>query len=123
MESVLQDLDLFLEELDLHGLVADLALEVVDEAVAMIGLARLEPGLHAGERLVTPLGELAGRDLELAAECVEHLSAEEPQDDLGLAAAGPASLVLAISFVGSARASPPNGCCVVAYLWCRASCP
>ena len=27
---------------------------VVDEAVAVVGLARLEPGLHAGERLVTP---------------------------------------------------------------------
>ena len=27
---------------------------VVDEAVAVVGLARLEPCLHAGERLVTP---------------------------------------------------------------------
>jgi hypothetical protein len=26
---------------------------VMDEAVAVVGLARLEPGLHAGERLVT----------------------------------------------------------------------
>ena len=59
---------------------------------------------HAGERLVTPLGELAGRDAELAAERVERLSAEEPQDDLGLAAAGPTALVLAVAFVGSARA-------------------
>ncbi len=35
---------------------------------------------------------------------MERLSAEEPQDDLGLAAAGPASLVLAVAIVGSARA-------------------
>ena len=97
MEAVLQDLDL-------HGLVADLGLEVVDEAVAEVGLARLDPGLHAGERLVTPLGELAGRDADLAAEGVERLSAEEPQDDLGLAAAGPSALVLAVAFVSSARA-------------------
>jgi hypothetical protein len=53
-ESVLEDLDLLLEELNLHGLVADLGLEVVDEAVAVVGLARLEPRLNAGERLVTP---------------------------------------------------------------------
>jgi len=103
-ESVLQDLDLLLEELDLHGLVADLGLEVVDEAVAVVGLARLEPGLHAGKRLVTPLGEFAGRDAERSAEGVERLSADEPQDDLGLAAAGPSSLVLAVASVGSARA-------------------
>ena len=76
----------------------------MDEAVAVVGLARLEPGLHAGERLVTPLGELVGGDAERAAERVERLAAEEPQDDLGLAAAGPASLVLAVAFVGSARA-------------------
>ena len=59
-DAVLGDLDLLLEELDLHGLVADLGLEIVDEAVAVIGLAQLEPGLHAGKHLVTPLGELAG---------------------------------------------------------------
>ncbi len=52
----------------------------------------LEPGLHAGERLVTPLGELAGSDAELSAERVEGLAAEEAQHDLGLAADGPASL-------------------------------
>ena len=27
---------------------------VMDETVAVVGLSRLEPGLHAGERLVTP---------------------------------------------------------------------
>jgi hypothetical protein len=81
---------------------------VVDEAVAVVGLARLEPGLHAGERLVTPLGELARRDAELAAERVERLPAEDAEDDLGLAAAGPTAavggMVLAVAFVGSARA-------------------
>jgi len=96
-ESVLQDLDRALEELDLHGLVADLGLEVVDEAVAVVGLPRLEAGLHGGDGLVTPLGEPCGGDAELAAERVERLSAEEPQDELGLAAAGPASLVLAVA--------------------------
>ena len=42
-EAVLQHVDLALEELDLHGLVADLGPirtpEVVDEAVAVVGLA------------------------------------------------------------------------------------
>ena len=107
-ESVLRDLDLLLEELDLHGLVADLGLEVMDEAVAVVGLARLEPGLHAGVRLVTPLGELARRDAELAAERVERLATEDAEDDLGLAAAGPASavggMVMEVAFVGSPRA-------------------
>ena len=60
-ESVLQYLDLLLEELDLHGLAADLGLEVEDEAIAVVGLVRLEPGLHAGERLVTPRGFKLGR--------------------------------------------------------------
>jgi hypothetical protein len=73
-----------------------------------IGLSRLESGLHAGERLVTPLGELAGGDAKLSAERVERLAAEEAQYDLGLAAAGPAAavggMVLAVALVGSARA-------------------
>ncbi len=92
-EAVLQDLDLLLEELDLHGLVADLGLEVVDEAVVVVGLAGLEPGLHACEGLVTPLGELAGSDAKLPAEGIERLAAEDAEDDLGLAAAGPAAAV------------------------------
>jgi hypothetical protein len=54
------------------------------------------------------LGELARRDAKLAAERVERLAAEEPQDDLGLAAAGPAAavggMVGSLAFAGSARA-------------------
>jgi hypothetical protein len=72
-------------------MVADLRLQVVDEAVAVVGLAGLEPGLHACEGLVTPFGEIAGGDAELAAEGVERLAAEDAEDDLGLAAAGPAA--------------------------------
>ena len=68
---------------------------------------------EVAERLVTQLGELAGRDAELPAERVERLSAENAQDDLDLAAAGPASAVggmfLAVAFVGSARA--PRSLC------------
>ncbi len=74
-EAVLQDLDLY-------GLVADLGLEVVDEAVAVVWLPGLEPCLHGGEGLFTPLGEPAGRDAELPAEGNEGLAPEEPQDDL-----------------------------------------
>ncbi|MEY4534577.1 MAG: hypothetical protein RLZZ246_895 [Planctomycetota bacterium] len=92
-EAVLQDLDILLEELDLRGLAADLGLQVVDEAVAMIGLAGLEPGLHGGEGLVTPLGERAGRDSELAAEGIEGLATKDAEDDLRLASARPAALV------------------------------
>jgi len=86
-DAVLQDLDRALEELDLHGLVADLGLEVVDEAVAVVWLPGLEPCLHGGEGLVTPLGEPAGSDAELPAEGIERLPAEDPQDDLRLAPA------------------------------------
>jgi hypothetical protein len=103
---------------------------VVDEAVTVVGLARLAPGLHAGERLVTPLGELAGGDAELAAEGVGRLAAEDAEDDLGLAAAGPTSavggIVLAVAFGGfgrSALTSPPKASCIVASSWCRALCP
>ncbi len=50
----------------------------MDEAVAVVGLARLEPDLRAGERLLTLLGELAVRDDNRSAEGVERLSADEP---------------------------------------------
>jgi len=43
-------LDLTLKPLELHGLVADLGLGVVDEAVAVVELAGLEPCLHGGTR-------------------------------------------------------------------------
>lgn len=80
------------------------------EAVAVVRLQGLQSGLHAREHLVTPPGELAGRDAELAAEGVEGLAAEEAQDDLGLAAAGPAAavggMVLADAVFGCAR--PPR---------------
>jgi len=57
------------------------------------------PASASSRHHASSLGELAGRDAELPAECVERLSAEEPQDDLGLAAAGQASLVLAVACV------------------------
>ncbi len=56
-------------------------LEVVDEAVAVVGLAGLEARLHGGE----------------------GLAAKEPQDDLSLAAAQPPSLVVTL-------APAPGGC-------------
>jgi hypothetical protein len=56
----------------------------MDELVAVVGLPRLESGLHGGEGLVAPLGESGGGDLELPAEGVEGLALEESQDDLGL---------------------------------------
>jgi len=90
VESVRQNLDLLLEALDRHGLVADLGPEVVDEAVAVVGLVRSDPDLHGGEGLVTPLGEFAGLDATFATERVERLAAEELQDDFGIAAAGSA---------------------------------
>jgi hypothetical protein len=43
-----------------------LALRSLDEAVAVVGLAGLEPGLHGSEGLVTPFGEPSGRDAKLA---------------------------------------------------------
>jgi hypothetical protein len=67
-EVLLQDLDLLLEELNLHGTVADLGLQVANEAVSVLGLAGSEPRLHGDEGLVTPFGELAGSDAALAAE-------------------------------------------------------
>jgi len=73
---------------------------------------------------------LPGGDAELAAAGVERIAAEEPQDDLGLAADGPApavgGMVLAVAFAGSTRAalaSPPKASCVVASSWCRAMSP
>jgi hypothetical protein len=82
---------------------------VVDEdedgGVALVGeaaggvdaedLLLQELDLHGGDGLVTPLGEPARRDAELAAEGVEGLAAQDAQDHLGLASAGPASPVLA----------------------------
>ena len=60
----------------------------------MVVFAGLEPGLSGGKELVTPLGEACGRDAELAAECIEGLAPKDAEDDLGLATAGPSSLVL-----------------------------
>jgi hypothetical protein len=86
-------------------MVADLGLEVVDEAVAVVGLPGPEPGLHGRDGLVTPIGEPAWRDAELPAEGVEGLAAQDAQDDLGLTSAGPASPVLAAGR-SCGRASP-----------------
>jgi hypothetical protein len=80
-------------ELDLHRLVTDLSLEFVDEAVAVIGLAGLEAGLHGGDGFVTRLGEPARRDPERPAEGVEGPAAQDAQEDLVLALAGPSSPV------------------------------
>ena len=63
-------------------------IEIVDEAVAVIGRTRLEPGPHARERLVAPLGELAVGDADLAAEAIASIAAEEALDHLGVAVAG-----------------------------------
>ena len=85
-EAALQDVDLRFEEFDLHGMVTDLGLEIVDECVAMIRLARLQSDLHGGERLVTPRRELRGGDANLAADGIKRLTAQESEDDLSLAA-------------------------------------
>jgi hypothetical protein len=66
---------------------------LVYELVAVVRLARLEAGLHGGERLVPPLRESGGGDLEFSAEGVEGLALEESQDDLGLTPRGPSALV------------------------------
>jgi hypothetical protein len=58
--------DLAFEELDGHGLVAELGFEVVDEGVASVGLAALERGLSSGEEVVSPFGDACGGDAELA---------------------------------------------------------
>jgi hypothetical protein len=54
------------------GVVYDLGLEVVDEAVAVVQLARPEPSLDSGERLVAPLGEPSPGNGALSAECVSR---------------------------------------------------
>jgi hypothetical protein len=62
------------------------------------------PASASSRHHASSLGELAVRDAERSAEGVERLAAEDAEDDLGLAAAGPSSLVLAVAFVGAARA-------------------
>jgi hypothetical protein len=47
---------------------------------------------------------LPGGDAELAAEGIECLAAEDAEDDLGLVATRPATIFVALAFVGSARA-------------------
>ena len=65
-------------------------------------------GQGTGVNSASDLSEFAGSDSELSAEEVERLAAEEPQDDLGLAAAGATAavggMVGSVAFVGSARA-------------------
>lgn len=93
VESILQDLNLLLEEFDRHGLISDLGLEVVDEAVGVIGLANLAARLSSPEEFIAPPSEPRGQDAEFATERVERLASEDSKDDLGLASAGPAPFV------------------------------
>ncbi len=73
---------------------------------------------NSGDRLVTPFGELSGRDAALAAQVVARRAAEDAEDDLGLAAAGPAAPIRLVAFVGAALASPPTASCALAPSWC-----
>lgn len=59
-------LDLSFEELDGHGLVAELGLEVVDERVASVGVSTLERGRSFGEEVVSPFGDACGGEADLA---------------------------------------------------------
>jgi len=54
------DSQLSSDELDLNGLVAELCLEVVDEAFAVVGLPRLKAGRRGGDSRFMPLGEARG---------------------------------------------------------------
>ncbi len=78
---------------------------------------------NSGDRLVTPLGELSGRDAALAAQVVARRAAEDAEDDLGLAAAGQAAPIGLVAFVGAAFASPKEASCFMAHSCCRAVCP
>src|SRR5450759_3758868 len=83
-------LDLGVQQLVLHGELADAAHGGVELRLERIALALLEPGVEAGERLVFPALEAIDLDAELAGERVERLSAQQPQRDLTLARKAPA---------------------------------
>src|SRR5665647_1401450 len=83
-------LDPRVQQLVLHGELADAAHGGVELALEGIALALLEPGVHAGQSLVFPALEAVDLDAELAGERVERLSAQQPQRHLTLAREAPA---------------------------------
>lgn len=91
----------------------------MDEAVAVAGLARLEPDLRAGERLLTLLGELAVRDDNRSAEGVSG-SPRTSRSCGGWNSVRSRGIDLAEASVRSALASRPKTSCVMASSWCRA---
>src|SRR5450756_2431378 len=83
-------LDPRVQQLVLHGELADAAHGGVELALEGIALALLEPRVHAGERLVFPALEAVDLNAELAGERLERFSAQQPQRDLTLAREAPA---------------------------------
>src|SRR5450756_351244 len=83
-------LDPRVQQLVLHGELADAAHGGVELALEGIALALLEPRVHAGERLVFPALEAVDLNAELAGERLERFSAQQPQRHLTLAREAPA---------------------------------
>lgn len=95
----------------MHGQVAEFRLRVEDEAVAVVGLAGLEPGRHACKRLVVLLGELAELAAERSVQYIARFAANDAEDDLARAAAKAAALVGSLALVGSALSADQGGLC------------
>ena len=95
-----------------HRLIANLGLEILNEIIALIRIAHLDSTLSACKKIIPPLGEFGWRDGELSTERIEGLAAQDPEDDISLATARPASLIDADSTRRSGRASPSlrDGC-------------
>lgn len=79
-----------MQQLLLHGELADAAQGGVELALQGIAVALLEAGVEAGERLLLPALEAVDLDAELAGEGVDRLPAEQPQRHLTLASKAPA---------------------------------
>jgi len=78
------------QQLVLHGELADAAHGRVELALQGIALAFLEPRVEAGERLILPPLEAVDLDAEFAGERVERLTAQQAQSYLTFAGKAPA---------------------------------
>jgi hypothetical protein len=77
------------QQLVLHGALADAAHGGVELVLEGIALALLEAGVEAGERLLLPALEAVDLDAELAGERVAGFAAQEPQRHLTFAGKAP----------------------------------
>jgi hypothetical protein len=72
------------QQLVLHRQLADLRPQPPQLVVELVGRPTLHRRLPAGQELLTPLRERPGRHPQLAAQRIEILATQHPQDDLRL---------------------------------------